>query len=151
MRFIVAAAVLAAVAGCAEWRGSRAEAVLNGSGPSPGWRTDDVETVIDGWGRVRASQQVLANFPQALWAAPDPNRTVEPCRRAIEAASSRDGPAIVQAAGLGPERRSARGLYEGAVEVRVIYEVDGVRVVRRATMRCITGPDGTFVNAEVLP
>ncbi len=57
----------------------------------------------------------------------------------------------MQAAGRGPELRTSRGLYVGAVEVRIIYAVESMHVVRQATMRCMTRADGTFIDAELFP
>jgi hypothetical protein len=51
---------------------------------------------------------------------------------------------------LGPERRSRTGVYEGTVEVRIIYTRDGVHEVRQATMACYTRADGTLVDAKPL-
>jgi len=93
----------------------------------------------------------LASFPHALRSAPGPNRTLEACRSQIELAAVRHGPAMVEAASLGPERRARGGLYEGLVEVRIVYGLPSYYEVRQATLKCTARPDGSIVGIEVLP
>lgn len=153
MRYVIAAAVLSAATGCAEMQRYRGADGRSGSayGGVPASQAGDVETVVAGGIRARGHPDVLASFPAPLWAAPEPNRTVEPCRRIVESESGRDGLAMVEAAGRGPERRLAGGLYDGAVEVRITYAQRGLHIIRQATLRCTTTTDGILVKAELWP
>jgi len=105
---------------------------------------------IAGWGRVKATRRVLASFPSDLRSRPGRNRTVESCSAQLRRAAAAYGQATVETASLGPERRSRTGVYEGTVEVRIIYTRDGVHEVRQATMACYTRADGTLVDAKPL-
>ena len=105
---------------------------------------------VAGWGRVKATRRVLASFPFELRSKPGRNRTVESCGEKLRGAAAAYGPATVETASLGPERRNRTGLYEGTVEVRIIYTCNGVHEVRQATMACYTRPDGTLVDAKPL-
>ena len=105
---------------------------------------------IAGWGRVKATRRVLASFPAELRSKPGRNRTAVARGEKLRGAAAAYGPATVETASLGPERRSRAGLYEGTVEVRIIYARDGVHEVRQATMACTTRPDGTLVDAKPL-
>jgi hypothetical protein len=105
---------------------------------------------IAGWGRVKATRRVLASFPSDLRSKPGRNRTVESCSAQLRRAAAAYGQATVETASLGPERRSRTGVYEGTVEVRIIYTRDGVHEVRQATMACYTRADGTLVDAKPL-
>ena len=106
---------------------------------------------VQGWGRVLATRRVLASFPHELRSRPGRNRTVEDCSAQLRRSAAAYGRATVSAASLGPERRNKEGLYEGTVEVRIIYSSDdGVHEVRQATMACYTRPNGTLVDAKPL-
>ncbi|HEV2560245.1 MAG TPA: hypothetical protein VGU45_16615 [Microvirga sp.] len=149
-RWVVVAAGLL-LAGCSGMDGVEGPRVTAQAGSTLAPRPDDVEATLAGWGRVRANPAVLAEFLQPLWAAPDPNRTVEPCRLAVEAASLQEGPSRVEAASRGPELRTRDGLIHGAVEVRILHKLDGVTVVRQAALLCTVRADGSFVTARVYP
>jgi hypothetical protein len=153
MRYVIAAAMLSAATGCAEMQRHRGADGRSGSayGGVPASQAGDVETVAAGGIRARGLPEVLASFPAPLWAAPEPNRTVEPCRRAVETESRQEGPAMVEAAGRGPERRLANGLYDGAVEIRITYAQHGLHLVRQATLRCTTTADGILAKVELWP
>jgi hypothetical protein len=77
---------------------------------------------VKGWGLVLAPPRVLASLAHELRPIPGPNRTVEPCKRQIELGAAQYAHAMVEAASLGPERRTDQGIYEGLVEMRVVYD-----------------------------
>jgi CheY-like chemotaxis protein len=105
---------------------------------------------VEGWGPVLATPRVLATLPQPLRSEPGPNRTVRPCKRQIELGAAHYGKVRVQAASLGPERLDRHGLFEGLVEVRVVYENRSFYEVRQATLKCYARQDGSIVDAKVV-
>ena len=106
--------------------------------------------VVEGWGRVFATPRVLASLPYKLRAKRGRNRTLEPCKRQIELAAAPFGVVRVEAASLGPERRSRDGLYNGKVEIRVVYARQSAWEVRQATLRCSSRSDGSIVDAKAV-
>lgn len=105
-------------------------------------------SVVKGWGLVLATPRVLASLAHELRPVPGHNRTVEPCKRQIELGAAQYSHAMVEAASLGPERRTNREVYEGLVEMRVVYDFHLYFEVRQATLKCYTRPDGSIVAAE---
>jgi hypothetical protein len=105
---------------------------------------------LEGWGLVLATPRVLASFPNGLAARPGPNRTVEECKRQIELGAARYGKAVVEAASLGEEQRTEQGLYEGLVEIRIVYDFGMYDEVRQAILKCYSDPDGSFVDMRVV-
>ena len=108
-------------------------------------------TFVRGWGLVLATPRVLASLPHELSSAPGPNRAVGDCKRQIELGAARYADAKVEAASAGEERRTGEGLYEGLVEMRVIYDFRAYYEIRQATLRCYARPDGSIVDAQALP
>ena len=97
-----------------------------------------------------APPRVLASLAEKLRAAPGHNRTVEQCKRQIELGAAQYANVMVDAASLGPERRTAEGLYEGLVEMRVVYDFHLYHEVRQATLKCYSRPDGSIVDAQAV-
>ena len=108
-------------------------------------------TFVRGWGLVLATPRVLASLPHELSSAPGRNRAVGDCKRQIELGAARYAEAKVEAASAGEERRTNDGLYEGLVEIRVIYDFRAYYEIRQATLRCFVRPDGSIVDAQALP
>jgi hypothetical protein len=122
--------------------------------PAAGWPAPAPEDVprfsfVTGWGFVLATPRVLAALPHQLQAAPGANRAVPECKRQIELGAAHYADATVQAASAGAERRVEEGLYEGLVEMRVIYDFRAYHEIRQATLRCYVRPDGSIVAADV--
>jgi hypothetical protein len=107
-------------------------------------------TQVEGWGPVLATRRVLATFPADLPARPGRNRVIDPCWDAVAGAAARVGPAFVEMASRGPERRVGSDRYEGMVEVRIIWTREGHREVRQATMRCVTTDEGQLLDAGAI-
>jgi hypothetical protein len=108
-------------------------------------------TLVRGWGLVLAPPRVLALLPHELRSMPGRNRAVDDCKRQIELGAAQYARAMVEAASAGEERRMDEGLYEGLVEMRVIYDFQVYYEIRHATLRCYVRPDGSIVGAEALP
>ena len=113
-------------------------------------RDEPLVTEVEGWGKVRATKRVLASVPYVLRERGGRNRTVEACRKNIEAATSPYGKAFVEVASQGAERQVRPGVYRGTVEVRIAYSREGVWEVRQATMHCFAKGDGTLVDAKAV-
>lgn len=103
-----------------------------------------------GWGRIKATRRVLASYPHELQSKPGRNRTAEACREQLQRGAGAYGLATVSIASLGPERRQRHGLFEGNIEVRIVYAGKEIPEVRQATMACQTRADGTFVAIKPL-
>ena len=154
-RFIPLAALAAHLCGCASATIDSTASVVAGEDalPTPlaatAERREALEfAFVDGWGLVLATPRVLESFPGALRAAKGRNRTVEPCRREMARAAAPFGPAEVEAASLDPERLRPDGLYDGLVEIRVIYGAGSHYEVRQSILRCTIRRDGSVVSAE---
>jgi hypothetical protein len=106
---------------------------------------------VKGWGLVLATPRVRASLSRELRSAPGPNRTVGECKRQIELAARQYAKAKVEAASVGEERRVDEGFYEGLVEMRVIYDFHLYYEIRQATLSCYSRPDGSIVDANVVP
>jgi hypothetical protein len=166
MRLVVFAGLGVALAGCAVMglgKGPPATASLPAAASDVPWQVapsteptgkahEDVPrfSLVEGWGLVLATPRVLASFPDELASTPGPNRTFGECRRQIALGAARYGKATVEAASLGPERRSGRGLYEGFAEIRIVYDFDTYYEVRQATLKCYSRRDGSIVHVEVV-
>jgi len=105
---------------------------------------------VDGWGLVLGTPRALASLTSELRSRAGPNRTLQPCKRQIELGAAQYAHVMVDAASLGPERRTEQGLYEGLVEVRVIYDFHLYYEVRQAALKCSTRPDGSIVDAQAV-
>jgi hypothetical protein len=107
-------------------------------------------SLVEGRGLVLATPRVLASFPNELRSRAEPNRTLAECKRQIELGAARYGKASVEAASLGPERRIGREVYEGTVEVRVLYDFRLYYEVRQATLTCYSRADGSILDLRVV-
>jgi hypothetical protein len=154
-RFTLLAALAAQLCGCASSATINSTASIAAADTAsrrvtqPAERKEEPQfAFVDGWGIVLATPDVLASFPGALRSAKGQNRTVEPCRREIARAAMPFGPAEVEAASVGPERPRADGLYEGLVEIRVVYGAGSHYEVRQSILRCTARRDGSIVGFE---
>ena len=102
-------------------------------------------------GFVRGTRPVLALLGGPLEPAQGPNRTVEACRAATWAEAVKLGGYTIEAVSAGPERVGKAGQVVGPVRLRITYQkVTGtyrIYEVREATLTCVVGRDGTFINA----
>jgi hypothetical protein len=105
---------------------------------------------VEGWGRVLGTPLAIASLNAKLEPSPAPNRTVPACKRQIELGAAQYAHVMVDAASLGPERRTRDGLYEGLVAMTVIYDFHLYHEVRQATLKCYTRPDGSIVDLEAV-
>jgi hypothetical protein len=161
-RLIIGAGLVMALAGCAKpgfvaavRATTSTPAVPRQVAPDPEWTDRAHEDVpqfhfVKGWGLVLGTPRTLASLTSELRSTPGPNRTVQPCKRQIELGAAQYAHVVVDAASLGPERRTNEGLFEGLVETRVIYDFHLYYEVRQATLKCYTRPDGSIVAAEAV-
>jgi hypothetical protein len=161
-RLGVVAGLVMALAGCAKPGFATAvratgsiSALPSQVAPDAGWADRPDEDAprfrfVDGWGLVLGTPRALASLTRELRSIGGPNRTVEPCKRQIELGAVQYADVMVDAASLGPEWRAGQQLFEGLVEMRVIYDFYLYREVRQAVLKCSTRPDGSIVDAEAV-
>ena len=83
-----------------------------------------------------------------LRAIPGPNRTVNPCRDAIEVAAEKFGAQKVEAVSAGPHSLDDEGYLVAPVHMRVTYAPPTASYeVREAILTCIVDSTGQLVDA----
>lgn len=119
-------------------------------GPAAGGQSPQMASAwVPNTGFVRGTPEVLASFGRPLVGAAGQNRTVEPCRNAVQNEAVKLGAREVEAVSAGPHRRDRQGRYVGRVTMRITYARPSGYEVRMATLTCIVDRRGAIIDAFV--